>query len=99
MVVVLPVWWQAVATVAAAVTLLCAAFTGGFFARAWRREVAPGRRTCAATLVVVAIGDITQAAVTLAERGVLIVAMASLPACAGQLLIALLVLRQMENER
>jgi hypothetical protein len=98
MMVVLPVWWQAAATVAAAVTLLCAAFTGGFFARAWRREAVPGRRTCAATLVLVAAGDIAQAVTTLWERGALIVALAVLPVCAGQLLMALLVLRQMGDE-
>lgn len=92
-------WWQGAAAVVVAATVLCAALTAGFFFNATHRERVPGRRTAALALALTALGAGLQAVAALiwqAEPS--LVVGAGLPACAGQILTALLVLRQMGRE-
>ncbi len=88
--------WEAAAAAEAAVTVTCAGLTASFFLNSYRRAVSPGRRTAALALALSAVGAAAQAALALAWRTEpLLITGAGLPACAGQVLTALLVLRQM----
>ncbi len=92
-------WWQAVAAAQVVTTVSCAALTAGFFFNATRRERVPGRRTAALALALTALGAALQAAAALVwQADPSLVVSAGLPACAGQILTALLVLRQMGRE-
>lgn len=95
----IPLWWQAITAMEAAVTLACAALTGGFFVRAHLGQASPGRRTAALTLVAVAAGDAAQAVLLLTGHVDPWVAVGALPAALGQVLIALLVVRQIGGSR
>lgn len=90
--------WHAVAAAQLTVTVSCAVLTAGYFMSLWRRAATRGRRTAALALGLTALGVAIQA-LLLAERGDTSVAIAlGLPACAGQALSALLVLRQLERD-
>ncbi len=92
-------WWQAAAAAQAATTVLCAALTAGFFFNATHRERVPGRRTAALALALTALGAGLQAIAALVwQADPSLVVSTGLPACAGQILTAVLVLRQIGRE-
>jgi hypothetical protein len=90
-------FWGAAVAAQTVVTVICAALTAGYFLRAYRRSVSPGRRTAALALVLMAVSAAVQAVAWLVRGGTPAAFTAGLPACAGQVLTALLVLRQLER--
>ena len=91
--------WEAAAAAETAVTVTCAGLTAGFFLNAYRRAASPGRRTAALALSLTAVGAAAQATLALAWRTEAPwITGAGLPACTGQVLTALLVLRQMGKD-
>ena len=92
-------WWQAAAAAETVVTVSCAGFSAAYFLHAWRQAASPGRRTAAFTLVLTTLGAAAQAAASLAwQADPSLVVTAGLPACAGQALVAVLVLRQLGDK-
>jgi hypothetical protein len=92
-------WWQTLVAAETTFTVGCAGLSAAFFLRAWRHEGTPGRRTAALALALTAVGAAGQAAASLAWRtDPALAATVGLPACAGQALVALLVLRQRHRE-
>ena len=91
-------WWRVAADVEAGLTAACAGFTAVYFLNTYHRAAGPGRRTAALALALAAAGAATQAIVLRAWPAVAsLTAITVLPACLGQALIALLVLRQIRR--
>ena len=92
-------WWQALAAAEVTVTVACAGLTAAFFFYAQWHEPKPNRRSAALALVLIALGVAIQATASLTWRAhPSLVVTAGLPACLGQMLAALLVLRQLGRE-
>lgn len=88
--------WQAVVIGEALIAMLSGGLTAAFFLYEWRTAVSPGRRTAALALALTGLGNIAQARAALTwQEDAARIAATGLPACLGQVLVALLVLRQM----
>ncbi|MFN8556708.1 MAG: hypothetical protein U0531_04950 [Dehalococcoidia bacterium] len=86
-------WWQALALAEAVVTTACGLATVAFYTRQYHRASSPGRRLSALALMLTGLGVV--AGNGGGQRADVLALAAGLPACAGQVLIALLIVRQL----